>query len=99
MLRSAKFWKDRADEVRTIAECMNNKETRRMMAEIAGDYDRLSAATDRLVTQKERDEEAASRLRRQQATASLIATPFSDARTQQARAALTEAPFSHARAR
>ena len=70
-----------------------------MMAEVAGDYDRLSKDADGLVTQKERAEEEANRLRRQQATASLVATPFSHARAQQAIEVLMDAPFSYARAR
>jgi hypothetical protein len=52
---------------------MKDEETKRMMAKLAGDYDQLSKDADRLVTQKERDEEQANRVRRQQATASLIA--------------------------
>jgi hypothetical protein len=99
MFKNAAYWKDRADEVRSIAECMKDEETKRMMAEVAGDYDRLSKDADGLVTQKERDEEEANRLRRQQATASLVATPFSHPQAQQAIEALMEAPFSHARAR
>jgi hypothetical protein len=99
MFRTAEHWKDRADEIRAIAECMKDEETKRMMAEIAHKYDRLAKDADRLKTEKERDEEVAKRHRRQQATASLIATPFSHARAQQAIEALMDAPFSQTRAR
>jgi hypothetical protein len=78
---------------------MRDEETKRMMAQLAGDYDQLSKDADRIVTQMERDEEEANRFRRRQAITSLLATPFSDARRQQAIEALMKAHFSHARAR
>jgi hypothetical protein len=99
MSRIAEYWKDRADAVRAIADCMKDEETRRMMAEIAGDYDRLSKEAKGIVTQKERDREEANRLRQQQATASLLDAPFAHASAKQAIEALMETPFSHARAR
>ena len=40
MSKSAKYWKDRADKVRAIAECMQDEETKGQMAAIADDYDR-----------------------------------------------------------
>src|SRR5262249_10173784 len=95
MSKSPEYWKNRADEVRAIADVMKDEETRRRLAEIAADYDRLSEEAKGLVTQKERDEQEGNRLKRHQATASLIATPFSHARAQQAIEALMEAPFSH----
>jgi hypothetical protein len=97
MFRSPQYWKDRADEVRAIANLLQGEETRRMMAEIATDYDRLSEGAKALVTQKERNDEEANRRTRRQITESLISAPFSDARAKQAIDALTEAPFSHAR--
>jgi hypothetical protein len=36
---SVEFWKNRADEVRTIADGMKVEESRRMMADIAADYE------------------------------------------------------------
>jgi hypothetical protein len=95
MFRSAAYWKDRADEVRAIADATKDEETRQMMAEIADDYDRLSSDAKGLVTQKERDEEKeAKRLRQQRATASLLDTP-----SKKAIDALMDTPFSRARAR
>jgi hypothetical protein len=99
MSKGAEYWKDRADEVRAIADCMKVEESRRKMAEIAGDYDRLSTNANRLVTQKERDEKVANRRAQQQAAASLLDAPFSHASAEQAIEALMEAPFSRARAR
>jgi hypothetical protein len=38
---SAEYWKDRSDEVRAIRDNMSSGEARRMLAEIAADYDLL----------------------------------------------------------
>jgi PAS domain S-box-containing protein len=91
---STEYWRDRADEVRAIADCMKGEETRRIMAEIAGDYDRLSKDAKRHVTQKERNEQEANYLRQRQATVSLLDAPFAHASAKQAIEALMETPFS-----
>jgi hypothetical protein len=59
---------------------MKDEESKKMLAEFAGDYYQLSMTPDTLVTQQDRDEEEANRLRRQQATGSLAATDGSDVR-------------------
>ena len=53
---TAEYWKDRADEIRAIRDTMTSEEPRRIMAEIAVDFDRLrdcrpfeSAASDRVL--------------------------------------------------
>ena len=38
---SAKYWKDRAAEIRALRDKMRSEEPRRIMAEIAADFDRL----------------------------------------------------------
>ena len=38
---TAEYWKDRADEARAIGDTMASEEPRRIMAEIAVDFDRL----------------------------------------------------------
>jgi hypothetical protein len=35
------YWKDRADEIRAIRDTITSEEPRRIMAEIAVDFDRL----------------------------------------------------------
>jgi hypothetical protein len=57
----------------------------------------MAEDSKRRVTQKERDEQLAKRLSQQQATASLLETPFSHAEAKQAIGALMDAPFSHRR--
>jgi hypothetical protein len=38
---TAEYWRDRADEVRAIRDTMTSKELRRILAQIAADYDLL----------------------------------------------------------
>jgi hypothetical protein len=38
---SAKYWKDRADEIRDIRDNITGEEPRRILAEIAAEFDRL----------------------------------------------------------
>jgi hypothetical protein len=98
MLRRSKYWRDRADEVRAIAEGMTGEEPKRMMLRIACDYDRFAKGAGVLEWQKERDEQEARRSRQQQATTSLLDTPFStDAK--QVIDKLIKAPFSRVRVR
>jgi hypothetical protein len=47
MFSSVEYWRDKADEVRAIANCMKDEETRRMMAKLANDYDRLAHHAER----------------------------------------------------
>jgi len=47
MFSSAEYWRDKADEVRAIANGMKDEETKRMMAKLASDYDRLSKHAER----------------------------------------------------
>jgi hypothetical protein len=94
MFRSAEYWQDRADEARAIASCMEHEEMKRMMSEIAADYDRLAKDAKTLETQQERAEKEAKRFRQKQAAALLVAAPFSNAQAEQAIDALMDAPFS-----
>jgi len=41
-LDDPKHWRDRAEEVRTLAEQMSDPETRRIMRGIADDYEKLA---------------------------------------------------------
>ena len=63
------YWKDRADEIRAIRDAMTSEEPRRIMAEIAADFDRLR---DWMLKQS-------SPLKRQQAIEVLVSSPFSAA--------------------
>ena len=36
---NAEYWRDRAEETRTMSESMRSEEARRILAEIAADYD------------------------------------------------------------
>ena len=47
MFSSAEYWRDKADEVRAIANGMKDEETKRMMAKLASDDDRLSKHAER----------------------------------------------------
>jgi predicted S18 family serine protease len=40
--RTAKYWRSRAEESRTIADLMRNPETKQMILEVAESYDRLA---------------------------------------------------------
>jgi hypothetical protein len=40
------YWRDRAEEARTIAEEIRNPECRRIMREIAGSYESLARLTN-----------------------------------------------------
>ena len=42
ILDDPKHWRDRAEEVRTLAEQMSDPETRRIMRGIADDYEKLA---------------------------------------------------------
>jgi predicted anti-sigma-YlaC factor YlaD len=37
-----KHWRDRAEDARTVAESLTNSECRRMMLQVADDYDKLA---------------------------------------------------------
>src|SRR6516165_9409104 len=80
MLKAAEYWKDRADEVRAIADGMEFEKTKRMMLEIAADYDRLAEDSQRRVPQKERDEQLAKHAEAKQVIKRLMEAPFSHAR-------------------
>jgi hypothetical protein len=64
---TAEYWKDRADEVRAIRDNMTSEEPRRIMAQIATDYELL-----RDWTLKQQGP-----LQRQQAIEILVSSPFS----------------------
>jgi hypothetical protein len=66
---TAGYWRDRADEVRAIRDTMTSKESRRILAGIAADYDRLR---DLAVTES-------GPMHRQQAIDVLVSSPFSAA--------------------
>jgi hypothetical protein len=72
MFSSAKYWKDKADEVRAIANCMKDEETKRMLAKVASDYDRLSKHAER-----QKVPEPSSDARAGQAVEALLEAPFS----------------------
>jgi len=72
MFSSAEYWRDKADEVRAIANCLKDEETKRMMAKLASDYDRLSKHAER-----QKDPEPSSNARAGQAVEALIEAPFS----------------------
>jgi hypothetical protein len=55
MFSSAEYWRDKADEVRAIANCMKDEETKRKMAKLASDYDRLAKHAE-----KQKDPERSS---------------------------------------
>src|SRR6516225_7872524 len=40
MFSSAEYWRDKADKVRAIANCMKDEETKRMIAKLASDYEK-----------------------------------------------------------
>jgi len=61
------YWKDRADEIRAIRDTMTSEEPRRIMAEIAVDFDRLRDWTLKQI----------GPLQRQQAIDVLVSSPFS----------------------
>jgi hypothetical protein len=63
---SAEYWKDRADEIRTIRDSMVGEEARRIMSGIAADYDRLCELALK-----------SGSLDRQQAIEVLVSSPFS----------------------
>jgi hypothetical protein len=64
------YWRNRADEVRAIRDNMTSEESRRILAEIAADYDRLRDLALK---------EESGPMRRQQAVDVLMSTPFSAA--------------------
>jgi hypothetical protein len=66
---TAEYWKDRADEARAIGDTMASEEPRRIMAQIAADYELL-----RDWTLKQQGP-----LQRQQAIDVLVSSPFSAA--------------------
>jgi len=72
MFSSAEYWRDKADEVRAIAKCMKDEETRRMMAKLANDYDRLAHHAER-----QKGPEPSSDARAGQAVEALLEAPFS----------------------
>jgi hypothetical protein len=72
MFSSAEYWRDKADEVRAIANCMKDEETKRMMAKLASDYDRLSKHAER-----QKDPEPSSDARAGKAVDALLEAPFS----------------------
>jgi len=75
MFSSLEYWRDKADEVRAIANCMKDEETKRMMAKLASDYDRLSKQVER-----QKDPEPSSDARAGQAVEALLEAPFSHKR-------------------
>jgi hypothetical protein len=66
---SAEYWQDRVDEARAIRDTMTREEPRRIMAQIAADYELL-----RDWTLKQHGP-----LQRQQAIDVLVSSPFSAA--------------------
>ena len=68
---TAGYWRDRADEVRAIRDTMTSKESRRILAGIAADYDRLR---DLALTESDLSQ-------RQQAIDVLVSSPFSGRRS------------------
>jgi hypothetical protein len=72
MFSSAEYLRDKADEVRAIAKCMKDEETRRMMAKLANDYDRLAHHAER-----QKGPEPSSDARAGQAVEALLEAPFS----------------------
>jgi hypothetical protein len=66
---TAEYWRDRADEVRAIRDTLTSKESRRILAGIAADYDLLR---DLALTES-------GPLQRQQAIDVLVSSPFSAA--------------------
>jgi plasmid stability protein len=60
-LDAAKHWRDRATEMRALAEQMKDPETARMMIKLAADYDEMS---DRAAQRASLDETAPSPLPR-----------------------------------
>ena len=64
---TAEYWKDRADEARAIRDTMSGEEPRRIMAQIASDYDRLYHWTLN----------DSGPMQRQQAIDVLVSSPFS----------------------
>ncbi len=50
----SKHWRDRAAEMRVLAEGMKDRETRRVMNHLADDYDKLA---DRAQARAERDKQ------------------------------------------
>jgi hypothetical protein len=71
---TAEYWKDRADEARAIRDNMTGGVPRRIMAEIAADYDRLYHWTLN----------RSGPMQRQQAIDVLISSPFSAAQHRKA---------------
>jgi hypothetical protein len=67
---TAEYWRNRADEVRAIRDTMTGEEARRILAEIAADYDFLR---DLALTESGSSQ-------RQQAIDVLMSTPFSAAK-------------------
>jgi hypothetical protein len=64
---SADYWKNRADEIRAIRDKMRSEEPRRIMADIAADFDRLYNWT---LNQQ-------GPMQREQAVEVLMSSPFS----------------------
>jgi hypothetical protein len=67
---SAEYWRSRADEARAIRDTTIGEEPRRILAEIAADYDRLR---DLALTESDLSQ-------RQQAIDVLLSSPISAAR-------------------
>jgi hypothetical protein len=66
---TAEYWKDRADEIRAMRDKMSSKEPRRILAEIAADFDRLHNWTLK----------QSGPMQRQEAMDVLVSSPFSAA--------------------
>jgi len=48
-LQNPEFWRFRAEEVRTLSENMNHDETKKIMAGIAEDYERIAKIVEQLL--------------------------------------------------
>jgi len=51
LMNDAKHWRERAEEVRAVAETMNDGEARRLMQGIAESYDHLAERAEQRVKQ------------------------------------------------
>ena len=48
-LQNPEFWRFRAEEVRSLADDMKHAETKKIMAGIAEDYERIAKIVDQLL--------------------------------------------------
>ena len=48
-LQNPEFWRFRAEEVRALADEMKHAETKKIMARIAGDYERIAKIVEQLL--------------------------------------------------